>query len=50
MHFDSYISERVALKAREFKTILDNPELEHERKALEKKRQAEAYGKASDGE
>jgi hypothetical protein len=29
---------------------LNNPELEEERKALEKKRQLDAYRKASDGE
>jgi hypothetical protein len=48
--FDSYIAEKVALKAREFNTILNNPDLEEERKALERKRQAEAYRKASKGE
>jgi hypothetical protein len=40
----------VALKGRQLNTILNHPELEEERKALEKKRQAEAYRKASDGE
>ena len=48
--FDSYIAQKVALKGREFNTILNNPEYEEERKALERKRQAEAYRKASDGE
>lgn len=48
--FDTYIAQKVALKGREFNTILNNPELEDERKALETKRQTEAYRKASDGE
>ena len=48
--FDSYIAQKVALKGREFNTILNNPEYEDERKALERKRQSEAYRKASDGE
>lgn len=47
--FDDYIAEKIALKAREFNTILNNPEWEAERKALELKREAEAYRKASDG-
>ena len=48
--FDSYIAEKVALKGREFNTLLNNPDLEDERKALEKKRAADAYRKAADGE
>lgn len=48
--FDTYIAQRVALKNREFNTVLNNPEFEEERKALEKKRQKEAYRKAADGE
>jgi hypothetical protein len=47
---DIYIAQKVALKDRQFNTIVNNPEREEERKALEKKRQAEAYRKASDGE
>ena len=35
--FDTYIAQKVALKGRQFNTILNNPELEEERKALEKK-------------
>ena len=48
--FEPYMAKRVAPKGRQFNTILNHPELEEERKALEKKRQAEAYRKASDGE
>ena len=48
--FDIYIAQKVALKGRQFNMILNNPELEEERKALEKKRRAEAYRKALEGE
>ena len=47
---ETFTDEKVALKAREFNSILNNPEFEEERKALELKRKAEAYRKASDGE
>ncbi len=47
---DTQIAQKVALKSRQLSTILNNSELEEERKVLEKKRQAEAYCKASDGE
>jgi hypothetical protein len=50
LSFDKYIADKVALKNREFNTVLNNPDLEEERKALERKRQAEAYRKAADGE
>ena len=48
--FEPYMAKRVAPKGRQFNTILNHPELEEERKALEKKRQAEPYRKASDRE
>ena len=48
--FEPYMAQRVTLKGRQFNTISKDPELEEERKALEKKRQAEPYRKASDGE
>ena len=48
--FELYLAKRVALKGRQFNTILNHPEPEEERKALEKKRQAEPYRKASDRE
>ena len=48
--FEPYMANRVAPKGRQFNTILNHPELEEERKALEKKRQAEPYRKASDRE
>ena len=40
--FDDYVSEKVAIKARQFNTILNNPELEAERQALELKKAANA--------
>ena len=48
--FEPYMAKRAAPKGRQFNTILNHPELEEERKALEKKRQAEPYRKASDRE
>ncbi|MBL0206526.1 MAG: replication initiation factor [Propionivibrio sp.] len=48
--FDDYVSEKVAIKARQFNTILNNPDLEAERQALELKKAANAYRKAADGE
>ena len=50
MLFETYIAQKVALKNREFNTALNHPEREEARKALELKRQAEAYRKAHDGE
>ena len=48
--FDTYMAQKVAPKGRQFNTILNHPGPEEERKALEKKRQAEPYRKASDRE
>ena len=48
--FEPYMAKRVAPKGRQFNTILNNPGPEEERKALEEKRQAEPYRKASDRE
>ena len=48
--FDSYVAEKVALKARQFNTILNNPDLEAERQADELAKAAKAYRKASDGD
>ena len=48
--FDTYMAQKVAPKGRQFNTILNNPGPEEERKALEEKRQAEPYRKASDRE
>lgn len=47
--YEAYVAERLAIKNREFNTRLNNPELEEERQALERKRQADTYRKASDG-
>lgn len=47
--FDDYVAEKVALKARLFNSILNNPRQEEERQAAELARQAAAYRKESDG-
>ena len=44
------MAQRVTLKGRRFNTISKDPELEEERKALEKKRRGEPYLKASERE
>ena len=48
--FDDYIAEKVAIKARQFNTILNNPNQDDERKADELAKQARAYRRAADGE
>ena len=48
--FDDYIAEKVAIKARQFNTILNNPDLEAERHAEELAKATRAYRKAADGE
>lgn len=48
--FDDYVAEKVAIKARQFNTILNNPDLEAERQADEQAKAARAYRKAADGE
>jgi len=48
--FDDYVAEKVAIKARQFNTILNNPELEAERQADELAKATKAYSKAADGE
>ncbi len=48
--FDDYVAEKVAIKARQFNTILNNPDLEAERLADEQAKAARAYRKAADGE
>jgi len=57
LSFDDYVAEKVAIKARQFNTILNNPDLEAERQAeeqakadREKQKAADAYRKAADGE
>lgn len=47
--FDELISEKLALKCREFNTRMNNPDLKQERQAAETARQAEAYRKGSRG-
>jgi hypothetical protein len=47
--FDAYIDDKLALKAREFNSMLNNPEQEPKRQEHELKRAAEAYRKASGG-
>ena len=47
--FDAYVAEKVAIKARQFNTILNNPELEEKRQAEELAKAAKAYRKAADG-
>lgn len=48
--FDDYVAEKVAIKARQFNTILNNPDLEAERQAEELEKASKAYRKAADGE
>ena len=48
--FDQYIAEKVALKARQFNTLLNNPAFEEEHQAREQTKAAMDYRKASDGE
>lgn len=48
--FEDYIAEKVAIKARQFNTLLNNPDLEAERQADELAKSARAYRKAADGE
>ena len=48
--FDDYVAEKVAIKARQFNTILNNPDLEAERQADELAKATKAYRKAADGE
>ena len=48
--FEDYVAEKVAIKARQFNTILNNPDLEAERQADELAKATKAYRKAADGE
>ena len=50
MPFDDYVAEKVAIKARQFNTILNNPDLEAERQTEELAKATKAYRKAADGE
>ena len=50
MPFDDYVAEKVAIKARQFNTILNKPHLEAERQAEELAKATKAYRKAADGE
>ena len=47
--FDPYVNDKLALKAREFNSMLNNPDQEKERQEEEQERVAKAYRKASDG-
>lgn len=47
---ERYIEEKVALKARQFNTMLNNPDFEQESEAARIKAQADAYRKAADGQ
>lgn len=47
--FDDFIAERLALKRREYNTLLNDPGFEKRKKADENAKQARAYRKASDG-
>lgn len=47
--FDTYVQDKVALKARQFNTRINNPETEAERQEAERAKAAIAYRKASDG-
>ncbi len=48
--FDNYVAEKVALKAREFNSRVNNPDQEAQRLAREKAKAVRAYRKASDGD
>ncbi len=48
--FDDYIAEKLAIKARQFNTILNDPDLNDKLDATDIKQKAHAYRKASDGE
>ena len=48
--FDDYVAEKVALKARQFNTLLNHPEFEEERNIREQAKAAREYRKAADGE
>lgn len=48
--FDPYVNDRLALKAREFNSMLNNPDQEKARQEEALRQAAEAYRKASDGE
>ena len=48
LSFRDYIAEKLAVKRRQFNTLLNNPDLEKERKAAEMKAQADAYRRAKE--
>ena len=48
--FDQFIAEKLALKRRQYNTVLNDPKLEERRLADERAREARQYRKAADGE
>lgn len=47
--FEDFITEKLALKRRQYNTLLNDPNFEAQRQAQERERQARAYRRAADG-
>ena len=47
--FEDFIAEKLALKRRQYNTLLNDPNFEAQRQAQERERQARAYRRAADG-